>query len=220
MEEGYKVTLRSHLDQDLPEINLIAPDLIIIDYMWATTDDNWSMLQLLRLNTATRETPIVLCTGAIKEAISLNEHLREMNIDVVLKPFDIDRFLKVIAGAIERHSKQEESTDPVEQQAGLKMYMANGMVTSIPHDWCQMDASDMPLADKPPALSQHDRAVAIYELCNALTIIRAFGQLTQRRLDRLGALDPEIGTKAMSEITLATGRADAALRLLENCLEA
>lgn len=115
MEESYKVTLRSHLDRDLPEINHIAPDLIIIDYMWATTDDNWSMLQLLRLNTATRKTPIVLCTGAIKEAIGLNEHLREMNIDVVLKPFDIDRLLKIIAGAIERHSNQEESTDPVEQ---------------------------------------------------------------------------------------------------------
>lgn len=77
----------------------------------------------------------------------------------------------------------------------------------------------MPLADKPTPLSQHDRAVAIYELRNALTVIRAFGQLTQRRLDRLGALDPEIGTKAMSEISFATRRADAALRLLENRLD-
>lgn len=99
------------------------------------------------------------------------------------------------------------------------MYMANGMVASIPHDCCQMDASDMPLADKPTALSQHDRAVVIYELRNALAVIRAFGQLTQRRLDRLGALDPEIGARALLEISLAIRRADGALSLLENSLD-
>lgn len=111
VDEGYKVTLRSHLDRDLPDINHIDPDLIMIDYMWATSDENWSLLQLLRLNPQTRETPIVLCTGAIKEAISLNAHLREMRIDVVLKPFDIDRLMNVIAAALERHSAVEESRD-------------------------------------------------------------------------------------------------------------
>jgi len=111
VDEGYKVTLRSHLDRDLPDINHIAPDLIMIDYMWTTSDENWSLFQLLRLNPQTRETPIVLCTGAIKEAISLNEHLSEMSVDVVLKPFDIDRLMNVIAAALERHSAVEESRD-------------------------------------------------------------------------------------------------------------
>jgi CheY-like chemotaxis protein len=101
-DEGYRVTIQSHLERDLAQFNHLSPDLIMIDYMWATTDENWSLLQLLRLNPPTASTPIVLCTGAIKEAMELAEHLREMRVDVVLKPFDIERLLKVIAAALAR----------------------------------------------------------------------------------------------------------------------
>lgn len=77
----------------------------------ATTDDNWSLLQLLRLNTSTKHTPIVLCTGAVMQAEALNEHLREMRIDVVLKPFDIDRLLTVISEALARNSSAPSGHD-------------------------------------------------------------------------------------------------------------
>ncbi len=100
--EGYRVTVQSLLERDLAEVNRLSPNLIVIDYMWATTDDNWSLLQLLRLNPPTAATPIVLCTGAIRQAEALAEHLREMRIDVVLKPFDIERLLNVIAAALAR----------------------------------------------------------------------------------------------------------------------
>jgi len=101
-EEGYRVTTQSHLERDLAEVNRLSPDLVMIDSMWGTTDDNWSLLQLLRLNPPTASTPIVLCTGAVREAVALAEHLREMRIDVVLKPFDIERLLSVIAVALAR----------------------------------------------------------------------------------------------------------------------
>jgi len=101
-DEGYRVSVQSHLERDLATFNHLAPDLIVIDYMWATTDENWSLLQLLRLNPPTVSTPIVLCTGAIREAVEMTDHLREMHIDVVLKPFDIARLLNVIAAALAR----------------------------------------------------------------------------------------------------------------------
>ncbi|HEU0164282.1 MAG TPA: response regulator [Thermomicrobiales bacterium] len=99
-EEGYRVTTRSHLDRDLRDFSTVSPDLIVIDYMWATDDDNWSLLQLLRMNPATRDIPIVLCTGAVREAQALESHLFEMRIRVVYKPFDIGVLLGVIADAL------------------------------------------------------------------------------------------------------------------------
>lgn len=33
-DEGYRVTIQSHLERDLKVFDEIAPDLIIIDYMW------------------------------------------------------------------------------------------------------------------------------------------------------------------------------------------
>jgi CheY-like chemotaxis protein len=90
-DEGYRVTTRSHLDRDLQEITGLAPDLIVIDYMWPTTDDNWSLLQLLRLHPPTAQIPILLCTGAVREAQQLESHLADLRITVLYKPFDIDR---------------------------------------------------------------------------------------------------------------------------------
>jgi CheY-like chemotaxis protein len=106
-DEGYRVTIQSHLERDLQTFDQLAPDLIVIDYMWATTDDNWSLLQLLRLNLSTKLTPIVLCTGAIKEAEALKEHLRDMRIDVVLKPFDLEQLLNVTATALARYVRAD-----------------------------------------------------------------------------------------------------------------
>lgn len=81
-----------------------------------------------------------------------------------------------------------------------------------------MDASDTPLVRKPFTVSEHDRALATYELRNAITVIRALAQMTQRRLDRPGSLDPQFGAKAMAEIGRATRCANRALRHLENSL--
>lgn len=55
-DEGYRVTIQSHLERDLQNFDQLAPDLIVIDYMWETTDDNWSLLQILRLNPSTNHT--------------------------------------------------------------------------------------------------------------------------------------------------------------------
>lgn len=53
----------------------------------------------------------MLCTGALEQAEALKEHLREMRIDVVLKPFDLDRLLKVIGEALARRSPTPTAHD-------------------------------------------------------------------------------------------------------------
>ena len=99
-EEGYRVSLHSYVDRDLAEIVRLAPDLIVLDYMWAIEDASWSLLQMLQMDRRTAAIPIVLCTGAVREVEALEGHLTEMGIRVVLKPFNIDRLLAVLAEAL------------------------------------------------------------------------------------------------------------------------
>jgi CheY-like chemotaxis protein len=108
-EEGYRVTTRSYIDRDLNEIKFIKPDLIILDYMWSGNDAGWSLLQMLRMDRATKEIPIVLCTGAVSQVQQLESHLAGMGVRVVLKPFDLDQLLKAISDALRSETVKEEA---------------------------------------------------------------------------------------------------------------
>src|SRR5215212_10977613 len=66
-EAGYQVSTQTYIDRGLAQIKALKPDLIILDYMWATEDASWSLLQMLRMDPATAAVPIVLCTGAVRE---------------------------------------------------------------------------------------------------------------------------------------------------------
>ena len=64
--------------------------------MWANEDASWSLLQMLRMDPATADVPIVFCTGAVREVKALGDHLVTMGVTVVLKPFNIDRLVEAI----------------------------------------------------------------------------------------------------------------------------
>src|SRR5215204_6713712 len=95
-DEGYRVTTQTYVDRDLAGIKAQRPDLIVLDYMWATEDASWSLLQMLRMDPSTVAIPIVLCTGAVHEVKALEEHLVSMGVTVVLKPFNIDQLVDAI----------------------------------------------------------------------------------------------------------------------------
>ena len=94
--EGYRVSTQVYADRDLPKIAATNPDLIILDYMWASEDDGWSLLQMLRMNPPTSKLPIILCTGAVSHVKDTEGHLETMGIEVIFKPFDIDQLLAAI----------------------------------------------------------------------------------------------------------------------------
>jgi CheY-like chemotaxis protein len=99
-DEGYRVTTQTYVDRDLAGIKAQRPDLIVLDYMWATEDASWSLLQMLRMDPGTAGIPIVLCTAAVREVEALQGHLENMGVRVVLKPFNIDQLVTVIADAL------------------------------------------------------------------------------------------------------------------------
>jgi CheY-like chemotaxis protein len=109
-EEGYRVTTQSYLLKDMDEVRTLKPDLIVLDYMWSEEDGGWSMLQMLQMDRATAKTPIILCTGAKREISELGDHLTQMGVTIVLKPFDIDTLLEAIAKGLGGGSGQAMPT--------------------------------------------------------------------------------------------------------------
>jgi CheY-like chemotaxis protein len=95
-DAGYRASTQNYVDRDLAQIKRLRPDLIVLDYMWATEDASWSLLQMLRMDPATTRIPIILCTGAVREVEALADHLLAMDVTVVLKPFNIDHLIDAI----------------------------------------------------------------------------------------------------------------------------
>lgn len=95
-DEGYRVTTQSFVEKDLKAIQKLAPDLIIVDYMWDFEDEGWAFLQMVKMNPATQNIPVVLCTGAANRVESLSGHLQRMGIRVVIKPFNLVDLLDAI----------------------------------------------------------------------------------------------------------------------------
>jgi CheY-like chemotaxis protein len=113
-DDGFRATLQSHVDKDLDRIAELSPDAIILDYMWSSVDDDWSFLQLLKLDRRTAKIPVILCTGAVREVHALEEHLRAIGVAVVFKPFDIDQMIQAVRDALGREAAAAHParTDP------------------------------------------------------------------------------------------------------------
>lgn len=100
-DEGYRVTTQPFVHKDLKAVEEMAPDLIILDYMWDYEDSGWAFLQMVKMNPTTQKIPTVLCTGAVNRVEELSAHLERMNIRVVIKPFNLEDLLDEIAIALD-----------------------------------------------------------------------------------------------------------------------
>lgn len=110
-EEGYDVTLDKFERQTgdlLQSIRDLQPDLVIMDFIVGREDSGWQLLQAAKMDRSTRAIPVIVCTGAIKQVTELSVHLDEMDVHVVLKPFDIDHLLEII----DKVWKSQESPTP------------------------------------------------------------------------------------------------------------
>ena len=107
-EEGYDV-VQDQFGKSTQELHQsirdIHPDLIILDYIIGREGMGWQLLQVLKMDRGTRSIPVIICTGATRQIEELRSHLLEMNVQVVLKPFDIDHLIEVIDGVWDQQDK-------------------------------------------------------------------------------------------------------------------
>lgn len=99
--EGYDVVIAGFAINDLEYIERSSPDLIILDYIFGNERVGWQTLQKLKMVRATAHIPIVVCTAAKREIEELEGHLKAMGVGIVIKPFDVDVLLRVIAETLD-----------------------------------------------------------------------------------------------------------------------
>ena len=98
--EGYEVSLYSYGVHDMKEVERVAPDLIIIDYLIGDERTGWQMLQKLKMTRSTAPIPIIVCTAALNQVKEIEGWLTQKRITVVLKPFDVDDLLAAVTRAL------------------------------------------------------------------------------------------------------------------------
>jgi DNA-binding response OmpR family regulator len=102
--EGYQVSTLPVTEQDLDRIVELDPDLIVIDYMWPSSGNEWTLLNLLTIDPRTVAIPVIVCTAAIRQVEEMRGHLERMGIRVVHKPFNISDLLAVITTSLDEAS--------------------------------------------------------------------------------------------------------------------
>jgi DNA-binding response OmpR family regulator len=99
-EAGYEVALYSYAVMDMREVEGIAPDLIILDYIFGREGLGWQMLQKLKMDRKTATIPVIICTAATKEVQEIEGYLQAQGVRVIPKPFDIDTLLDTVKLAL------------------------------------------------------------------------------------------------------------------------
>ena len=103
-DEGYRVTtdrFTTELAPRVAHVRELTPDLLVLDLIVNGEAAGWQLLQLLKMDRATRKIPIIVCTAAVRTVDELHSHLDAMGIKVILKPFDVDHLITVVKSVIE-----------------------------------------------------------------------------------------------------------------------
>ncbi len=101
-EEGYRVTISLAL-LDTARLRQLAPDIIVQDLVFNESSDvGWKFLWMVRLDPRLRHIPLILCTAAgdITRDADQMAHLEQLQVRVVVKPFDLDVLLQTLTLAL------------------------------------------------------------------------------------------------------------------------
>lgn len=100
--DGYQVTLCPEGTIAHSVIAREQPALIILDTWLETREGGWSLLQTLRLDDATRNLPILICSSDPEEVKRRMSQLKTMpNITFLAKPFDPQTLLRSVRQSLE-----------------------------------------------------------------------------------------------------------------------
>jgi DNA-binding response OmpR family regulator len=82
-------------------------DLIVLDLVLETAESGWDILRSLRLHPVKHATPVIICSADIR-ALRANECLlREWEVAVLHKPFNIADFYALLDDLLERASLEQ-----------------------------------------------------------------------------------------------------------------
>jgi CheY-like chemotaxis protein len=95
-EGGYEVTLTSFQPHMVEHIKEIKPDLVISDHVFGEEKVGFQFIQRLKMDRATANIPIIVCSGAIRDLKEMEGYLVSKNVGILYKPFDVDELLDLV----------------------------------------------------------------------------------------------------------------------------
>jgi CheY-like chemotaxis protein len=98
---GHHVSATTFAPEDLAEVTKVGPDLVILDLLFGREESGWQLLQKMRMSRDTEDIPVILCTGATREARDQEGWLVANGIKLVLKPFAIDDLELAVTKALD-----------------------------------------------------------------------------------------------------------------------
>ena len=101
-EEGYVVITRLAALQEIEEVRLANPNLIILDHLLKGLDGSHDILAQLRGSVDLSNVPVIICTALRNAELVLAEQLKPVNVELIVKPFDIDELLATVKRMIEQ----------------------------------------------------------------------------------------------------------------------
>ncbi|HEU5327701.1 MAG TPA: response regulator [Thermomicrobiales bacterium] len=105
--EGYRCIICKEGDKVYPLIKEQQPNLVILDIRMGTPETGWMVLELLRLDPATASIPVIVCSADTVFLRAKADALRDLNCDILEKPFDLDTLLEKVAAMLADANKRE-----------------------------------------------------------------------------------------------------------------
>ena len=99
--EGYTVVTARSLREALAALDERPPDLVLCDVRLPDAPP-FALLDRIASDPAMAHLPVIVCSGAVREIEQSAERLKQPQIGVLLKPFDIDELLDTVARLVSR----------------------------------------------------------------------------------------------------------------------
>lgn len=99
-DEGFDVICCDVAEQAVEVIADASPALVIVDLTMAGMQ-SWGLVDALTSDPRTRQTPFIVCSGAVQELRTAEARVRELGGAVLAKPFDLDDLTRMIRDLIQ-----------------------------------------------------------------------------------------------------------------------
>jgi CheY-like chemotaxis protein len=97
-EEGYEVTAIPKHQGAFEQIKASQPDIVICDLIFDNMPAGWALLDMLYLDPATRQIPLVLCSAATRQVQEASASFAGKGIIWLEKPFELETLLDLLDG--------------------------------------------------------------------------------------------------------------------------
>ena len=104
--DGHAATVLHGSDGAYRTIKEIKPALLILDVVLEKPDTGWQLLQILKLDAATSEIPVIVCSADSRFLRDNEERLSRLGCYILHKPFDLDELIAMVGTALSAAPKR------------------------------------------------------------------------------------------------------------------